>query len=351
MKLGSVFILSIVGILNAAQGWSQERPSALRYARICDPSGCYLAWRVVDSDHDGVCDADELMAGTDPYDPLSKPSLIVVAEIAGAAALPSFEAGFGAFVVFPEKLQTMLLESQTDALSAFPLKGERGDALSRLGISAELMGEHGVDPTRDGLTVGLDKPVDGDLPAKRVGGIDIGLISYGSFEHGTEEHCCYPLLPIEPDAEKTPWPAGGMKTTFSDGSFVVDKDDGSGFLVDKDGFEVHDWYMNPDADQGSNPSSGPTPEEAKAFVRLRGAVIRPVEGWSAPDFSGTKPQDRRKLVILVDPEYAENTAFVFDPASALNRLNLSEAQPDRRPDLPSPGLAAPGGKDCTLGCP
>ena len=38
-----------------------QKVATLRNARICDPTGCYFAWNVVDSDGDGVVDADELI--------------------------------------------------------------------------------------------------------------------------------------------------------------------------------------------------------------------------------------------------------------------------------------------------
>src|SRR5688572_26542796 len=50
----------------------------LRHIRICDTSACYYAWNVVDSDRDGVCDADEISIGSDPLDPNSRPPLSVV---------------------------------------------------------------------------------------------------------------------------------------------------------------------------------------------------------------------------------------------------------------------------------
>ena len=97
----------------AAAGAADEPPSErpaerVRTARLCDPTVCYVAWRVVDSDHDGVSDADEWMAGTDPLDPTSRPRPEVVVELAGAEKLPSFQAGHGAFVVYPTDVAELL---------------------------------------------------------------------------------------------------------------------------------------------------------------------------------------------------------------------------------------------------
>src|SRR5687768_12683244 len=67
----------------------------LRHIRICDTSACYYAWNVVDSDGDGVCDADETSVGSDPHDPDSRPPLSVVVALIGQGLLPTYEFGVG----------------------------------------------------------------------------------------------------------------------------------------------------------------------------------------------------------------------------------------------------------------
>lgn len=327
----------------SASNQKDETGITLRNARICDPSGCYIAWNVVDSDGDGVSDADELMAGTNPFDPKSRPSLVVVAELGGKQQLPSFEAGLGAFTVFPAELMAMIEKTKDDPLgdlplSAFPLTKERGDALTRLGISSELLTQYNIDAERDGFTVQIGKTTDNGVPERRIGGVEVRLIS------SDDEHCCYPLLPIEPDAQKMQFGENGTRTVFSDGSFVIDFDDGSGVYIDNKGNKIVSWYVNPDADQVTEV---PTPEQEAAFKRLRGAVVRTLENWEAPD-SGADPNNPRDLIILVDPEYAFDTAMVYDAP------RVTGAQPETRDDLPNPGVAANPDdfKDsCVVGCP
>ena len=73
-----------------------------------------------------------------------------------------------------------------------------------------------------------------------------------------------------------------------------------------------------------------------------------VEGWTTPEITGELPQDKKPLIMLVDPEYAGLSA-----AMVLNPPLLTTAQPEVRPDLPRPDVPAgsPGGKDgCTVGC-
>lgn len=156
---------------------ADEKP-VKHLTRLCDPTGCLVAWAVADSDGDGVCDADELVAGTDPFDPLSKPSLTIVVSLAADHKLPSLENGLAALVVFPDEIIKAREKFTVDLLGAFQMN-TRKDTLTRLGISADLLSSHGISAGQ-GLTIGLDHPSkDGGLPGRKVGGIDASLISAG----------------------------------------------------------------------------------------------------------------------------------------------------------------------------
>ena len=117
----------------------------LRHIRVCDLSACYYAWNVTDSDNDGYNDADEIVAGTDPYDPKSRPRLSLIVDLIGAQLLPTFEFGVGKMIVNPAELQAELEAhggGQDSPLAAFPLGG-RKDALTRMGLDSELLAKHG----------------------------------------------------------------------------------------------------------------------------------------------------------------------------------------------------------------
>jgi hypothetical protein len=192
-----------------------------RTLRICDPTACYVAWRAADSDHDGVSDADELMAGTDPHDPRSRPGLDIVVELASARQLPSFEAGLGSFLLFPPEIVAMRAKAHPDLLGTFPVH-ERADSLTRLGISADLMASVGIDPGRSGMTVGLDHATGkGGMPGRRVNGVEMSLISAGTDSPtGTVAHGGVK------DRHQN-W-MGNWVTEFNDGSSDTWSDEGGG---------------------------------------------------------------------------------------------------------------------------
>ncbi|MES2951265.1 MAG: thrombospondin type 3 repeat-containing protein [Pseudomonadota bacterium] len=329
-----------------------EAPPPVRITRLCDLSGCYIAWSVVDSDGDGVCDADETMAGTNPYDRLSKPSLLVVAELSGKSQLPSFEAGRGAFAVFPAEMQARLQEyykgkGAIEMAQAFPLGPTRGDSLSRVGIDADMLKDYSItmggltnDPLHDGFSIGLKKNDDSGIPGRRVGGIEMRLISENPTplskvpDHGGERN-------------QQGYKDGGVVHTYKDGFTRTNQSDKTVVWRNEEGkvTKVHPGSsFNPDADTGS---AEPTPEQKKALERLRGAAVNTVDGWSAPSAEDPQTLDRRTLIMLIDPEYLDNTLMVLD------QPRVTDAQPEVHPNLPRPDLPAvpTGGKDtCTVGC-
>jgi hypothetical protein len=182
--------------------------------RLCDPTGCYVVWAVHDSDGDGVCNADEIMAGTDPYDPSSRPLLTPVFELGLARHLPSFEAGRGVFIAFPAEIIDAIAKGGTDPLGAFPLHG-RADSLTRAGIDSDAIKAAGIDLSRDGLTMGLGEVGTPDAPAgMRVGGMDATLVGYltvGGVNTPWAEHGGI-------KSERTVGGGTGTEKTFHDGS-------------------------------------------------------------------------------------------------------------------------------------
>lgn len=299
------------------------RPAAaadptLTYARICDSSACYYAWNVIDSDGDGVSDADEIVAGSDPHDANSRPPLKVIATLIGKQMLPTFEFGLGQVILYPDKLQETIEAGIQDPIAAFPL-GKRKDGLTRMGLSPALLAEHGIDPDRGGFTLTFDTGQNSGAPARHVGGIDIRLISAGEDED----------LDL-PSVDKIfNYEDGATGYLLDNGDFLYDGADGHGLRQDKDGKITNQWYINPDADTGSGE---PTDEQIKAWARTRNATVRTAGEWAPVIGDGDpstikNPQD---LIVLIDPEYAEYSGLVHETP------RIDKAQPETRPDLPNP---------------
>ena len=327
---------------------AEASPVEGRPIRLCDPSACLVAWDVVDSDGDGVSDADELAAGTDPHDASSVPGLEVIAELATGRRLPSFEAGRAVFEVMPAEIQAMRAEATANPLAAFPLGAERADALARVGISSKLLAEHGIDPASDGLTLGLgpepaaDAAADGERPGLRVGGIDVQLISA---DGGVEEEELTPLPDLYNDGiKKVEKDGDDTIITYENGHVRLLESDGHGMELDEKGNKIVWWYRNPDAD---DPVAEPTDEQLAAWERLGGATIRTVEGWSSPAIDDPDVGDPYATIILVDPMLATEYATVSDAP------RVTTAQPEVDPNLPDPGQPAPptgGGPGCAGVC-
>lgn len=297
---------------------------ALRHVRICDASACYYAWRVVDSDGDGVSDADERVAGTDPYDARSRPSLSRLVDLLGKSMLPTFEFGLGEVVLYPEKLQETIEAANKDPLAAFPL-GQRKSAASRLGISGELLSSYGID-IRQGIALQQSIDTRTGVPSRRVGGIDLSLISAGDDEPQVNDVVDF----INHDD-------GATTYVLDNGDRIYVGVDGHGLRTDKNGKVLDDWYVNPDADTGSGK---PTDEQFKAWERMRNATIRTVADRPQPTFDPDGRVKPRDLIVLIDPEYADYGGMVQDAPT------IDTAQPETRPDLPNPQVPGDCGKFC-----
>lgn len=329
-----------------------ERRPLLVTTRWCDPSACYLSWRVVDSDGDGVSDADELVAGTDPHDAGRTPELRQLADLLGEQALPSFEAGRGGLVVLPPELQAMVAkETGESALhTAFPLGTERRSSLARAGISVDLLAEHGISLERDGFSLGLEPaPKDGGPPARRVGGVDIGTISAdGGVDGGAAEEELEPIPKLVP-VHTEPYP-GGTAEVYANKDVRFVNGDGRIITVQPDGGTTltGPWKPTQYVDGEAATPTAPTEEQRTAWARMQGATTRTVEGWSTPgDIDPEVLEHRPGVLILVDPDH------LADPGLAASGPRITTAQPEGVRDLPDPTAPAPGGPDlggCERGC-
>ncbi len=317
-------LLSALSAMSFASSVRAADPE-LRHLRVCDLSACYYAWNVVDSDGDGYNDADEIVAGSDPYDPKSRPGLSLIVDLIGAQMLPTFEFGVGRIIVNPAELQAELearIGEQESPLAAFPL-GERKDALTRMGLDTELLAKHGYDAEFDGLTLVLQNNPKSGLPERRVGGVRVDLISAGEGED----------LDLPNVVEIYNYDDGATGYKLDNGDFIYDGADGHGLRQDKNGKIIDDWYVNPDADTGSGE---PTEGDIKAWERIRNATVRTVEGWTAIEVDPETLRDPNETIMLIDPDYPDMKADISNPP------RIDTAQPELHPDLPNPLLNGGG---------
>ncbi|WP_147376241.1 hypothetical protein [Micromonospora radicis] len=170
-----------------------RRSGNLADLRVCDLSACYLALGVVDSDGDGVADADEIALGYDPRDPASTPPLRLVLDATLDGKLPTYELGYGTWAVFPEEF-VIGLEKKWYGLqlggvgSSLPSQvfgiPTRRESIALAGIDDGLLKGLGIEaPWKSGLTFGLTLGSSG----KKMD-IDLGRFNgswYGAYDGAT----------------------------------------------------------------------------------------------------------------------------------------------------------------------
>lgn len=146
---------------------------------LCDSGACLRYLTVLDdSDGDGVSDADEKALGSDPHDPASTPPVLSMISLAGIGRLPSFDARFSEIVLLPDSAPDGTSLSAGPALT-MAFGPTRKDAMTRLGLTSELLSEVGTsgsDPLSIVAAAESAKAGPGGLEV-RVGGISLSLIS------------------------------------------------------------------------------------------------------------------------------------------------------------------------------
>ncbi len=148
-------------LASSATAEDGRRGDDLADLSACDLSACYLALGVVDTDGDGVADADEIVLGYDPLDPESTPPLQLLLDTTLADTLPTYELGYGTWAVFSEEFLMRLEEEWIDLYGpTLPTEvfgiSTRRETFAVAGIDDGLLKAAGIDlPWTNGLTFGL----------------------------------------------------------------------------------------------------------------------------------------------------------------------------------------------------
>ncbi len=136
--IASVVAVSVATLSGST--YASAAPTEVWQARVvCDATACLIVSPTLrDSDHDGVSDSDEIAAGTDPYDPLSRPGMPMLVELASANKLPSYAMTLGRFVVYPDPSTMLgtLVKPNVELQGVFDTKN-RESSLGKLGVRAE----------------------------------------------------------------------------------------------------------------------------------------------------------------------------------------------------------------------
>lgn len=339
--LGRTLALSLFLLgLGQSHAWSAPPPGPVF---VCQNAVCVFNPSGVDSDGDGFSDADERLAGTDPRDPRSHPTVLALIK-RWHAGQPGFKGvPFREVIVLPETAP----DGKTIGRSPLVSLPGRKEAIAALGLNNAFLGGHDLS---NGLRVALNlrTPTKNAPPPRRVSGIDARLVS-------EDESTVYPVHHSEQGGEVTEWfnketgEKVGQDTTVSgEGGCVTKqvctKSDG---CVTATVCPPNVSMSDPDADPGLLPSGGQvlvaTPEQIAAFNRKYGSNTtfgpRPVE----IDPKASPPTRNRAPVILINPD--DDSVWISTQATSgtptnFNRFggNVNGGRPDgpQRPRLPFP---------------
>jgi hypothetical protein len=292
-----------LGLAGCASGPDYRVSSARCAENLC------LAYVVVqrDTDGDGISDADEIAAGTDPRDPKSHPPALAIAQLIGRGQLDSFNRGFSEVVILPTK--------GPDGKNLVPdaVRKLKPDTLAAMGISVSTLAGFGI-KIDDGFNLSNAFPLPGQTtgtgatpttsfkPPMKIGGINIAL--YSDDENGVDMGKGDCMGCKNPDAQ-TP-----KTDNASLGERVVK------FLFGTSDKPDAGTPDKPDAGSLSDPDSvAVVPVTAEEFKRVwfkaKGGTVSRTAGIDIPSpVDPNSPiigRDPHGPIILVDPDQSDAT--------------------------------------------
>jgi Bacterial TSP3 repeat len=297
----SILTLSAI----AAAGAVQAQP--LGGARCADPLCLVYLVPVVDSDGDGVSDADEKAAGTDPEDASSHPPALDIAKLARQGRFESFNRGLSEVVVLPTH------GPDGKALVSSEVRDLRGPTLEALGITDKTLSRFGM-KSENGFSLSSAWPTSiaqemaelngskgSTPPPVKVGGIQIAL--YSADENGVDMGPGFCTGCKNPDGEtvKTEGSWWDKVVEFFGGS----SDGGSGDKPDGG---------QPDAGTYTDPDAVPVipiseADFKKVWFKVNGGTVSRTAGDDLPSPLDEEPpvlgRNPNGPIMLVNPEESD----------------------------------------------
>lgn len=296
----ALLLATLASLLTAGMPAAQAAPER-RPVLVCQNGVCILHPAAYDSDGDGYSDIDERLAGTDPRNAKSHPTVLKMVQLWQRGVPGLRDHHFREVIVLP----TTTPDGKPIGRSPMPSLPGRKDAIAALGLDSAFLAKGDAS---NGLRVMLDlRTPSSKVPAgMRVSGIDARLIS--------DDTELYSVSHSEEGGEVTEW--FDKKTGEKVGQDTTVRGEGEGActthqMCDRQGCVTSvscprgTVMTDPDADPGI-PRTGSvlvaTPEQMRAYDRKRGSnttfgstgVIR---GGAVP-----LPGSDKSPIILINPE-------------------------------------------------
>jgi hypothetical protein len=317
------------------------------YGSRCNDNICLIYHLAsLDTDQDGVSDADEIAAGTDPRDARRTPSANQIVKVIAEGRLPSFSKGFSEMVVLPTKGP-----HGKDLLPA-SISVDRPSTLESLGISQESLSRHGI-KQNDGFSIlnafpGMQRQGSGSNPIAKppllIGRINMALYSAEPTPAPAPNPA--PAPAPAPPAERDGVDMDGPACMGCDGSETNNNpkswwDIGWEFVF---GENKKKTMTDPDA----VPVVMVTPETLrKAWFKANGGTVSRPTGPDGPEIpTGPEPDttvvgtDPNGPIILINPDdqdgtFPESTKLILLPLPSFydKRQENTTSGPNRGPDI------------------
>jgi hypothetical protein len=336
-RLLVIAMLVLVALGQSSVAWSAPPQGPVF---VCQNGVCIFNPSAADTDGDGFSDVDERLAGTNPRDPKSHPSVLKLIKIWHKGVPGLRTSPFREVIVLPVTAPN----GTTIGRSPIPALPGRKDALAALGLTAPFLGGRDVS---NGLRAVLNlRTPSTKLPATmRVSGIDIRLIS--------DDDQIYGVTHSEEGGEVTEWfdkktgeKVGQDTTVHGEGGCTTSQTCNKSECITSTVCPRGTVMTDPDADPGIMQSGAvlvATPAQIAAYNLKRGTNTNFGSTGVKIDPSAPPLVNNKAPIILVNPD--DDSVWVSTQATAgvptnFNRFggNVNGGRPDGPDRPPVPDL-------------